>query len=82
MRSSRRACAAFLVLLGGCALEPQDLPWEPLSLEAPIGMATRMQLAALRNDPGQCFALLQSSAIAYGEIVSAPRTPPFRSKTR
>jgi hypothetical protein len=56
------------VLLGGRAwLEenPHHNPWAPLSLEHPPGWATQRKLAALRNDPAECRAVLERSNIAY-----------------
>lgn len=47
---------------------PQDLPWSPLDLEAPVGWATRTKLARLADDPAQCFALLDAAGIRYRRI--------------
>ena len=43
---------------------PQDLPWTPLDLTAPIGWATGNKLLALRKNPEQCRALLAAAGIA------------------
>jgi hypothetical protein len=69
------ALALSLSLLAACALEPQDIPWEPLSLEAPIGMTTGSKLASLRTDPTLCFATLDQSRIEYARIEDEPVAP-------
>lgn len=51
---------------------PQHLPWTPLDLAAPIGMATAPKLAALRDDPAQCRRLLAAAGVAV-------RPPPDRA---
>ncbi|UAJ09159.1 extensin-like domain-containing protein [Glacieibacterium megasporae] len=43
---------------------PQDLPWTPLDLTAPIGWATGGKLLALGKHPGQCRALLSAAGIS------------------
>lgn len=45
---------------------PQDAPWTPLDLTAPIGWATAAKLAALRDHPAQCRALLTAAGVAFG----------------
>jgi hypothetical protein len=44
-------------------LPPQDLPWTPLDLEAPIGLATAGKLARIDGPP--CRLLLDQADIAY-----------------
>lgn len=59
--------AAALVLAGRVWLaeNPQANPWAPLSLDDPPGWATRRKLAALREDPAQCRAVLERSGVAF-----------------
>ncbi len=57
--------AAFLGLRHIERTRPQDLPWTPLDLRAPIGAATHMKLALLANDPAACQAALARSGIAF-----------------
>ena len=62
---------ALLAFLGLRHLErtrPQDLPWTPLDLTAPIGMATRMKLERLAQDPALCTALLAQAGIETGAV--------------
>lgn len=60
--------AAYGVLLYVRHLErtrPQDLPWTPLDLAAPIGLATGFKLQRLRDDPGACRDALTRAGVAY-----------------
>ena len=62
---------ASILAASGCALfvaarrQPADLPWTPLDLGAPPGLATRAKLGALGGTPGRCRALLARAGIAY-----------------
>lgn len=47
---------------------PQDLPWTPLDLDQPVGLATAGKIAAL--DGPACRALLDRAGIAYQTIPS------------
>jgi hypothetical protein len=61
---------------------PQHNPWALLSIDDPIGWATRMKLARLRDDPAECRAFLNRSGIGFtalppvgeGECRRADRT--------
>lgn len=44
---------------------PQHDPWAPLDLNDPPGWATQRKIAALRDDPAQCRAVLERSGIAF-----------------
>lgn len=65
-------CLFMLVLLAAAGLflrdyirtHPQDVPWTRLDLHDPIGAFTGRKLAALRDEPAQCRALLESSGAA------------------
>jgi hypothetical protein len=63
------------LLLAGVALvrhlertRPQDLPWTPLDLTAPIGAATRVKLQALARDPARCRDLLARAGVAFTSV--------------
>lgn len=60
---------AVLALLVGArawlAENPQHNPWAPLDLRHPPGWATQSKLAALREDPEQCRAVLERSDVAF-----------------
>ena len=64
----------FLMALGlaavliGDRLPPQHSPWAPLELADPTGFATGLKLARLRDDPGQCRAVLDRSALETAPI--------------
>lgn len=57
---------ALAVLLWGLARgRPQDLPWTPLDLGAPVGLATGRKLTALTDRYPQCRALLDRAGVRY-----------------
>lgn len=43
---------------------PQHNPWAPLVIDHPPGWATARELAALRDDPPACRAILERSGLA------------------
>jgi hypothetical protein len=49
---------------------PQDLPWKPLSLAAPLGLATQMKFARAAADPALCRKVLTEGRVRFAE---APR---------
>lgn len=63
----------LLLILGGLALalrgwlhdHPQHNPWAPLELAHPPGWASGMKLAALRDDPNACRAVLRRGEVAF-----------------
>lgn len=77
-----RAFLVLLVLFGFgvfivrdyAARHPEDMPWTPLDLDAPVGAATARKLAALVDDPALCQKLLRDAG-----IVATPA--PARSDT-
>jgi hypothetical protein len=58
------------------AAPPQDLPWKPLSLSDPIGLATRAKLAMIIADPARCLRFLASSRAPYTPARSPVDTGP------
>lgn len=50
---------------------PQHNPWAPLDLNDPPGWATRAKLAALKDDPDECRAVLQRSGVAFDALEPA-----------
>ena len=48
---------------GWLAEHPEHIPWAPLDLRDPVGWATETKLLALRNNPAQCRAALERSAV-------------------
>ena len=75
MRALRRI--AGVVILGGLLLSlafllwaalrgrPQDLPWTPLDLGAPVGLFTGRKLTALTKEAPACRALLDKAGVRY-----------------
>lgn len=55
------ATLASLIVLSGCGVEPEDLPWTPLSLEQPLGWSTGMKIGALNEDATACAAALATA---------------------
>lgn len=49
---------------------PQDLPWTPLDLGAPVGMFTGRKLTALGEDFLKCRALLSQAGVRYTALPS------------
>ena len=56
---------------------PQDLAWKPLSLDQPLGMATRMKISRIADDPAACRAILAEGGIRFDDV--APRSEGFCS---
>lgn len=74
MRISAFDHLAFVLLIlaalplagrGWLTEHPQHDPWAPLDLRDPPGWATERKLAALRDEPGQCRAVLERSAVEF-----------------
>jgi hypothetical protein len=63
------AALGYLLVLP--RLNPADLPWTPLDLEAPLGRATAGKIAAL--DPAPCRAQLDKARIAYRTVADVRR---------
>lgn len=59
------AGALFLAARGWLAEHPQHDPWAPLDLNHPPGWATARKLAALREDPAECRAVLDRSGVPF-----------------
>ncbi len=69
---------ALFVVRDHAARFPQDVPWTPLDLTAPIGWATGSKLAALGAHPGQCRALLAAAGIAAAPVADYDAGPGCR----
>jgi hypothetical protein len=44
---------------------PQDLPWKPLQLNAPLGLATSVKFARAAADPALCRKVLREGGVAF-----------------
>lgn len=72
-----RALAVLVVLLIAGAFylrhlernRPQDLPWTPIDLTAPVGAMTAMKLQVLRSDPRACQEALARASIRFTPIL-------------
>lgn len=62
------AFAAFLLVM---AIDrwapPEDLPWTPLRLDQPVGMATGVKFARAAADPGLCRRVLAEGGVTFLE---------------
>lgn len=46
---------------------PQDLPWKPLRLDQPVGLATWMKFTRAAGDPERCRAVLRDGGVTFVE---------------
>lgn len=53
---------------------PQDNPFKPLDLTAPVGLATGMKLDAYAQRPEACFVALNKAAVAYTRVERAGKS--------
>jgi hypothetical protein len=44
---------------------PEDLPWTPLRLEEPVGLATGFKFAMAAGDPARCRAVLTEGRVRF-----------------
>ncbi|THD62066.1 MAG: extensin family protein [Phenylobacterium sp.] len=60
---------------------PQDLPWTPLRLDQPVGLATVWKYRHMRNDPVLCRQVLAEGGVALRDEPDrrAGRCMPFNS---
>lgn len=68
--------ALALIAFGYWRDRPQDLPWTPLDLGAPIGIFTGRKLTALHDAAPRCRALLAragTSFVALAPVSDGPR---------
>ena len=62
------AVAALLLAMAVNAwAPPQDLPWKPLRLDQPLGMATAVKFARAAADPALCRHVLAEGGLAFTE---------------
>ncbi|MBB3033022.1 extensin-like domain-containing protein [Alteriqipengyuania lutimaris] len=88
--SSDRLVLTLLLLLallvGGrawLAENPGNNPWAPLDLREEPGWATKSKVAALRDDPAQCRAVLERSEVAFTALDPVGEAPCLReNRTR
>jgi hypothetical protein len=80
LRTMRRLLSLALIAWVGLALllvyiiprlPPQDLPWTPLDLDAPVGFATAGKIANI--DGAACRALLDRAGIHYRTLADTRR---------
>lgn len=59
------AAAALLVIAVNAWAPPQDLPWKPLRLDQPVGMATHMKFIRAASDPALCRKVLGEGGVSF-----------------
>ncbi|NCP17807.1 MAG: extensin family protein [Erythrobacter sp.] len=70
--------AMFLAGRAWLAENPGSNPWAPLDLNDEAGWATRAKIAALRDDPAQCRAVLERSEVAFTSLDPVGEAPCLR----
>ena len=80
----------FARVIGGCllfalfgvglivadfAVPPQHLPWKPLKLADPVGLATRAKAARVGGDSAQCRATLSKAGVSFDEVAASSPAP-------
>ncbi|WP_293678771.1 extensin family protein [uncultured Phenylobacterium sp.] len=77
---------AIAALLVGTAVArwapPEDLPWTPLRLAEPVGMATRAKFERAAADPAACRAILREGEVTFAEAPRPTRTCPTPDSLR
>ncbi len=77
LRAARRAMMALVLVVAAIVgwqwlqTRPQHNPWAPLDLRDPPGWATAQKLTALREDVGECRAVLARSKVAFTALAAA-----------
>ena len=78
----RALLALILIAISGWAAlrylertRPQDLPWTPLDLAAPLGRATAWKLASLADDPAWCRRVLTIDGVAFEPVPDRQTAP-------
>ena len=62
--------AALAVLLADAIAPPQDLPWRPLRLADPPGLASAFKFERAAADPVRCRTVLTEGGLGFEEIGS------------
>ena len=57
------AAAMLLVIAVDAWAPPPDLPWKPLRLDQPVGLATAAKFARAADDPGLCRQVLADGGV-------------------
>lgn len=57
--------AALLVTAAALWAPPEDLPWTPLRLDQPVGLATRFKFEMAAANPARCRAVLAAGGLRF-----------------
>ena len=68
---------AAMALRAGSWLQdhPEDLPWTPLTLDAPIGRLTALKIDRLHGDFAACRAILDAGGESYARLAPVTAGP-------
>ena len=66
------------VIVADFAVPPQHLPWKPLKVVDPVGLATRTKAAHAGADPAQCRAILSKAGVGFSEVPGSSAAPGCR----
>jgi hypothetical protein len=57
----------LLVVAVNAWAPPQDLPWKPLRLDQPVGLATGVKFARAAADPALCRKVLSEGGVSFAD---------------
>lgn len=66
---------AVVALTANRAIPREHLPWKPLMLVDPVGLATKTKAARSGEDPAACRAILNQGGVEFAEV--APKVSGF-----
>ncbi|MDO8377776.1 extensin family protein [Phenylobacterium sp.] len=58
----------IMALLAERTVPPEHLPWKPLSVIDPVGVATKAKAARTGEDPAACRAVLTQGGLSFREV--------------
>lgn len=65
------AVVGIMALLAERTVPPEHLPWKPLSVIDPVGVATKAKAARTGEDPAACRAVLAHGGLTFREVKEA-----------
>lgn len=65
------AVVGIMALLAERTVPPEHLPWKPLSVIDPVGVATKAKAARTGEDPAACRAVLTQGGLTFRAVTEA-----------
>lgn len=62
------ALVLFMAFVAERKIPDQHLPWKPLSVVDPVGLATRVKAARAGADPKLCRGIMTKAGVVYAEV--------------